>query len=166
MVEGEKMIRFEIINQEQYDKDTREIKGAHIRTSYDNLKLPTRSTEGSAGYDFYSPVKIVCRPNEWYTIPTGIKFVTDRKDIVLLCAPRSGLGCKKHFQLLNTIGVIDSDYQYADNDGHIMIKFMVEKELTIETGDKIIQGIIVPYLTVDDDETVDKRTGGFGSTGK
>ena len=49
---------------------------------------------------------------------------------------------------------------------HIMIKFKVDIELSISPGDKILQGIIIPYLTVDEDETNVKRTGGFGSTGK
>lgn len=158
------MIKFEKVKKEQFDKDISE--NICAIGNYEDIKLPERSTEGSAGYDFYSPVKLDCIPGVWYTIPTGIKFVTDRKDIVLLCVPRSGLGCKKHFALLNTIGVIDSDYQYAQNDGHIMIKFKVDIELSISPGDKILQGIIIPYLTVDEDETNVKRTGGFGSTGK
>lgn len=41
---------------------------------------------------------------------------------VLQCYPRSGLGFKFRLQLNNTVGIIDSDYYYSDNEGHIFAK--------------------------------------------
>ena len=41
---------------------------------------------------------------------------------VLKCYPRSGLGFKYRLQLNNTVGIIDSDYYYSDNEGHIFAK--------------------------------------------
>ena len=41
---------------------------------------------------------------------------------VLKCYPRSGLGFKYRLQLNNTVGIIDSDYFYSDNEGHIFAK--------------------------------------------
>ena len=41
---------------------------------------------------------------------------------VLKCYPRSGLGFKYRLQLNNTVGIIDSDYFYSDNEGHIFSK--------------------------------------------
>ena len=35
---------------------------------------------------------------------------------------RSGLGFKFRLQLNNTVGIIDSDYFYSDNEGHIFAK--------------------------------------------
>ena len=46
------------------------------------------------------------------------------KNVVLLIVPRSGLGFKYRLSLMNTVGVIDSDYSDADNYGHIMIKII------------------------------------------
>ena len=42
-----------------------------IMKAYENIKLPTRATSGSAGYDFYIPFNIKMN-SEWKTIPTGI----------------------------------------------------------------------------------------------
>ena len=54
-------------------------------------------------------------------IPTGI-HVEMEENWVLKCYPRSGLGFKFRLQLNNTVGIIDSDYFYSDNEGHIFAK--------------------------------------------
>ena len=36
--------------------------------------------------------------------------------------------------------------------------------VTLRKGDRIGQGVFVPYAVVDDDNTTATRTGGFGST--
>lgn len=181
------MIKFEKVSFEQFKKDCKNLapySDEYIKEAYDNLKIPRRSTDGSAGYDFYIPFTTNALGKEvidakynsgiesdkidyhYVTIPTGIRFVTDRKDIVLFCAPRSGLGFKCGFRLSNTLGVIDSDYCNSDNEGHIMAKFNVEFPVTIEAGKAFMQGVIMSYLTVDEDNTSEKRNGGFGSTDK
>ena len=83
---------------------------------------------------------------------------------------RSGLGFKYRLQLNNTVGIIDSDYFYSDNEGHMFSKITndtnEEKTIDIAQGEGFMQGIFVEYgITVDDDVT-DVRNGGFGSTTK
>ena len=73
--------------------------------------------------------------------------------------------------LVNNVGIIDADYyNNADNEGHIMVALlnMGSEAVTIPQGERIAQGIFYNYLTVDDDDKVEKsvRAGGFGSTGK
>ena len=88
-------------------------------------------------------------------------------DVVLLLVPRSGLGFKYGLALENTIGVIDSDYFNAKNEGHIGAKIHTNnKELTIMKCEAYMQGIFVRYLKTVDDDTKDIRLGGFGSTDK
>ena len=142
---------------------------AQIKEMYENLKLPRRATKGSAGYDFFSPADFTIKPGETIKIPTGICVEMDQK-WVLKCYPRSGLGFKFRLQLNNTVGIIDSDYFYSDNEGHIFAKLTNDTnenkvvELKADTG--FMQGIFVEYgITVDDDVT-DVRNGGFGSTTK
>ena len=68
------------------------------------------------------------------------------------------------------MGVIDSDYYFSDNEGHIFAKITndsnEQKTLTVEKQTAFMQGIFVEYgITVDDAvETI--RNGGFGSTTK
>ena len=77
------------------------------------------------------------------------------------------LGFKYGFRLLNSTGIIDADYAYNEsNEGHIMIGCIASRDLVLEQGNKICQGIIQPYFVMEDDDATGKRTGGMGSTGK
>jgi len=134
---------------------------------YNNIKLPRRATKGSAGYDFYSPIDFNLAPGETIKIPTGIRCKME-EGWVLKIYPRSGLGFKFRLQLDNTVAVIDQDYFYSDNEGHIMIKITNDtnrsKDVNIKAGDGFAQGIFVEFgITVDDDAD-GVRNGGFGST--
>lgn len=136
---------------------------------YNELILPTRATKGSAGYDFFAPVDITIEPSKTVKIPTGVRVSID-DGWVLKCYPRSGLGFKYRLQLNNTVGIIDSDYYFSDNEGHIFAKITNDtnenKTVEIKAGSGFMQGIFVEYgITVDDDVTT-QRNGGFGSTTK
>lgn len=136
---------------------------------YEELKLPQRATAGSAGYDFYVPVNITLLPGETVKIPTGIR-VEMEENWVLKCYPRSGLGFKYRMQLNNTVGIIDSDYFYSDNEGHIFSKITNDtnegKTIELEKGTGFMQGIFIEYGITVDDNITEVRNGGFGSTTK
>lgn len=136
---------------------------------YESIKLPARATKGSAGYDFYAPINIELKPNETIKIPTGIR-VEIQEDWVLKLYPRSGLGFKYRLQLNNTVGIIDSDYFYSDNEGHIFAKITNDtnegRVVEIGAGDGFMQGIFVQYGVTLDDDVTEIRNGGFGSTTK
>ena len=138
-----------------------------IADIYNKIKLPVRATAGSAGYDFFSPVDITLNPGETVKIPTGIR-VEMEQDWVLKCYPRSGLGFKYRLQLNNTVGIIDSDYFYSDNEGHIFSKITNDsnesKSVSIQAGTGFMQGIFVEYGITVDDDAQGIRNGGFGST--
>ena len=128
------------------------------------IALPKRATAGSAGYDFVSPVEVTVEPGETALIPTGIRAEMD-PGWVLLLFPRSSLGFKYSLRLANTVGVIDSDYAFAKNEGHIMVKLRnpLSVPVTIGRGDRFCQGIFLPYGTAEEDEVTAGRVGGFGS---
>ena len=140
-----------------------------IKNVYDSIKLPKRATSGSAGYDFYAPVAITLEPGKTVKVPTGIRAKME-DNWVLKLYPRSGLGFKYRLQLNNTVGIIDSDYYYSDNEGHVFAKITNDsnegKTVEIAEGTGFMQGIFIEYgITLDDDVT-DVRNGGFGSTTK
>lgn len=135
---------------------------------YESIILPKRATSGSAGYDFFTPVKIELAPGESLSVPTGIRARID-EGWVLMLYPRSGLGFKYGMKLANTVGVIDSDYYYSDNEGHIIAKITntsADKTITVEAGKGFIQGVFTPFGITVDDEADGIRNGGFGSTTK
>lgn len=136
-----------------------------IKVIWNAIKIPTRATCGSAGYDFYLPFPFSLYSNGAVTIPTGIR-VDIQPGWFLMLVPRSGLGFKHGLRLLNTAGIIDSDYFYAENEGHIMAKITVDKNMCLQEGDRFIQGLLVPHGVTRTDSTLGlDRTGGFGSTG-
>lgn len=163
------MNKFEKVSFEQFCKDFFKTQQGNVSQEelleiYNNIKLPQRATKGSAGYDFFSPFHLQL-DNEYITFPTGIRWVTDNPNLVLLLLPRSGLGFKFGTHLRNTVGVIDSDYCNADNGGHIMVKLAAQEQNIVEAGKGIMQGIIVPYVLADNDtDPTALRSGGFGST--
>lgn len=139
--------------------------GEELAEMHDNIKLPTRATNGSAGYDFYAPFDIDGAEWDGKVIPTGIRCKIDG-DYFLMIMPRSGLGFKYGLALSNTVGIIDSDYYHAANGGHIKAKFRADDtSYQIKAGDRFMQGIFMPYGITDDDDVTADRTGGFGSTG-
>ncbi len=134
---------------------------------YESIRLPRRATTGSAGYDFYAPFEITLAPGETAKIPTGIR-VRIAEGWLLSLYPRSGLGFKYRLQLDNTVGIIDSDYYYSDNEGHIFAKITNDtrdgKTLTIPAGTAFMQGVFTEYGVTEDDDADGIRNGGFGST--
>ena len=140
---------------------------AQAEELYPALKLPQRATAGSAGYDFYTPVDVHLEPGQSIKIPTGVR-VEMNEGWVLLIVPRSSLGFKYKLELNNTVGVIDSDYFYSDNEGHIFIKIVNSnpegKPVDICAGQAFAQGIFVMYGITEDDDSCGERNGGFGST--
>lgn len=134
---------------------------------YQEIKLPQRATAGSAGYDFYMPLALTLAPGETAKIPTGVRVRMD-EGWVLQLFPRSGLGFKFRLQLNNTVGIIDSDYYFSDNEGHIFIKITNDskegKTISLERGDGFAQGIFLAFGITEDDCATTVRNGGFGST--
>lgn len=161
-------------------------RGFEVVTAYQNkeIQLPQRATHHAAGYDFEAAAEIVI-PSIWKQVltrkigqesdnkklkptlvPTGIKaYMGD--DEYLQLANRSSNPLKRFLSLANGIGVIDSDYyNNADNEGHIMFQFtnFGLADMVIKKGERIGQGIFLPFLKADQDQTTAERTGGFGSS--
>ena len=158
-----RIARFEHVSDAQLDRAFSE----ESRPGNDRFILPRRATSGSAGYDFFAPFDLTVHPGETVTVPTGVR-VWMEEGWVLKLYPRSGLGFKYRLQLNNTVGIIDSDYYYSDNEGHIFIKMtnLGEKTLTVEEGNAFAPGVFVEYGVTYDDECTASRTGGLGSTDK
>ena len=133
----------------------------------EEIPLPKRATSGSAGYDFVAPAETVVPAGGSALIPTGIRAEMEN-GWVLMLFPRSSLGFRHGIRLSNTAGIIDSDYAFAKNEGHIMVKLRnpSEKDVVIGKGERFCQGVFLPYGTTEETGGFATRDGGFGSTGK
>ncbi len=180
-----KIAKFEKVSFEQFKKDWEEQTAEQpvgliyhltthsedlIKNIYDNIILPKRGTELSAGYDFFAPADIIIPLGSSFMIPTGIKC-SIQTGWFLDLNPRSGQGFRYGLHLANTRGIIDADYyNNTNNEGHIMVKLVndscISKEdVYIPEGKAFCQGIFTIHGLTYNDDITEKRTGGFGSTG-
>jgi dUTP pyrophosphatase len=150
----------------------------------EDVLLPTRSTKGSAGYDFYASEDTVI-PTIWKAfdrnsdtidkprlastlVPTGIKAFMPEDEFLML-VNRSSSPMKRQLTLPNGVGVIDSDYYNNEsNEGEVFMQLLNygAEDYLVEKGDRICQGIFMPYYTILGEESPNgNRSGGFGSSG-
>ena len=162
--------RFEKVSYERFVTDWQDTFGRSeedIRAIYDAIALPVRATSGSAGYDYFAPCDIVLEAGQTLKLPTGIRCYIEQ-GWMLANFPKSGLGFKYRLQLDNTVGIIDSDYYYSDNEGHIFAKITNDsncaRTLRVDAGKAFMQGVFIPYGVTVDDNATGVRNGGFGST--
>lgn len=168
-----RIAKFYKVTEAQFEKDWKdsfaEDCAENWKKVYDEIKLPRRATAGSAGYDFFTTLDVELAPGETIKIPTGIRARMD-EGWVLKLYPRSSLGFKYRLQLNNTVGIIDSDYFNAANEGHIFIKITNDsnegRNLSMKSGEAFAQGLFIEYGITEDDECSAERTGGLGSTGR
>ena len=168
----QRIAQFEKVSFEEFNKSWKKlylISDEEVKAVYDEIKLPIRATSGSAGYDFFSPLDFNLSAKENILIPTGIR-VKIEQGWFLGVFPKSGLGFKYRLQVDNTVGIIDSDYYYSDNQGHIFIKMTNDNNknlsLEINKGAAFCQGIFLPFGITYDDDCQNIRNGGLGSTSK
>ena len=167
----QRIAKFEKVSFEQFKEGFSDCFGEkseeEIRAVYEQVKLPRRATSGSAGYDFFVPVELNFKPGVTVKVATGIRARME-ENWVLKLYPRSGLGFKYRLQLNNTVGIIDCDYYFSDNEGHIFAKITNDsnegKSVTMEAGTGFMQGIFLEYGITEDDDATAVRNGGFGST--
>lgn len=108
-------------------------------------------------------------PSEWrMLIPTGIILDISEQHCVKIY-PRSGLSTKKGLNLINCVGIIDSDYV---EQLLIPVYNNSQERVRIYCGDRIAQGELVyqPQASIsyinERPNCKSDRNGGFGSTGK
>lgn len=146
-----------------------DIRGFEIVSDYEhkNIHLPQRKTTESAGYDIESAETVNFAPGQIVLVPTGLKAFMNF-DEYLAIHIRSSMAVKRGLVLINSTGIIDSDYyNNEENEGHIMIALynMSPSAVTLEKGERVAQGIFSKYLLSSDDDAKGIRHGGIGSTG-
>lgn len=128
--------------------------------------LPKRETTHAAGYDLKAAETVIINPGEIKLVPTGVKAYM-QEDEALFLYDRSSNPKKKGIILINSVGVIDSDYyNNENNEGLMFAQFqnITSETVVIEKYDRIMQGVFTKFLKTDNDISGGKRVGGLGST--
>ena len=141
-----------------------------IKKLKENAKIPFRATPGSAGMDLYACIDepVTLGAGEKAVIPTGIAIALPGPELGAFIFARSGLAIKHGIGLLNSVGVIDSDYR-----GEVCVGVInqLSEPYTINPGERIAQMVImpvslIPVTEVEELDETERGSGGFGSTGK
>lgn len=130
------------------------------------LPLPDYASKGAAGMDISSAESLTLRVGKRYAVATGFAFAIPEGYEVQV-RPRSGLALKHGITCLNTPGTIDSDYR---GEVKVILANLGEDDFLITKGDRIAQIVVAPVThatmtEVDEIDTTERGTGGFGSTG-
>lgn len=143
-----------------------------IYTKVRDVKSPIRAHYNDGGIDFYVPddfEQIVLAPHEDINIPSGIKTVVP-DGWALIFFNKSGKATKDKFMV--GACVVDSGYR---GEVHLHVFNNGNETRTINPGDKVVQGILLPVsmcgtkeITNEEYEefcNTERGEGGFGSTG-
>jgi dUTP pyrophosphatase len=135
-----------------------------------NAKMPTYGSEGAAAFDIYADIyehTTVVAPGSSCLVGTGLAIEVPPGHVLRVYS-RSGHGFNWGVSLVNSVGIIDSDYR-----GELKIGLRNDGDATfvIDHGDRIAQGIVEPverveFVEVGELSATARGTGGFGSTGK
>ena len=128
--------------------------------------VPYYAHPTDAGLDLFSTAEVTIAPNTSRLIPTGIAIELPTGTEAQI-RPRSGLALKHQITVLNSPGTIDEGYR--GEIGVILINHG-KSDFKVTPGMKIAQMVISPVLYVKVEEveelnSSDRLTGGFGSTG-
>lgn len=128
--------------------------------------VPTKAHKDDACFDLYSTIDTEIAPQSIAVIPLG--FATEFPSSYFAAIyPRSGISTKKGIRLANLTGVIDAGYR-----GEWMLVMYNDSKntQTIAKGERIAQFALCPVYEavieeVDELNTTDRNSGGFGSSG-
>lgn len=132
-----------------------------------SLPLPKYQTEGSVGCDLYTRLTITIAPHTVGKIPTNVIIHTP-PGFMFVVASRSSTPLKRGLIPANGIGIGDQDFCGPEDEYMFLAYNFTDKEVVVEKGDRVAQGIFVPIEVVEWDEleqTDKPNRGGLGSTG-
>lgn len=148
---------------------TIEIKIQKVTEDFNDLPLPSYSTEGSSGLDLRAAVEseFILKKNSFALIPTNLR-VEIPLGYEIQIRPRSGLAVKNGIGVLNSPGTIDSDYR---GEIKIILFNFSEVDFIIKRGERIAQMVLseVYKMILVEEENLNESQrgdGGFGHTGK
>lgn len=130
------------------------------------LPLPQYQTAGSVAFDFVAREAITIESRSTNYVPLNV-CIAPPEGYMLLLAARSSLH-KRGLMLANGVGLFDQDFCGNADEYKAVLYNFTDAPITVERGDRIVQGAFKPiekceWMEVDDMETPDR--GGFGSTG-
>lgn len=165
-----------------------------VKRLNDAAVIPQYAKLGDSGFDLVATEDVIIAPGETALVPTGLAFeIPDGYELQI--RPRSGVSLRTKLRVANTPGTVDSSYRgevkvIIDNIAQLdeLSYYWTFIDATIQpidngaqecpygtylirAGDRIAQGVIIPAIRVNLEETDGELTesergeGGFGHSG-
>ena len=131
------------------------------------VPLPEYQSAGAAGFDLASNADLVVQPGEVTLVPTGLVIEVPEGHLLGVFA-RSSTPLKRGLMVANGVGVVDSDYRGPNDEIKIQVLNFTTAPVAITRGDRLAQGVILPFIRPEWTEGTGPggpTRGGFGSTG-
>jgi dUTP pyrophosphatase len=138
-----------------------------ITRLHDHVALPAYQTTGAAGFDLAASVAMTVQPGEVTLVPTGLVIEVPAGHLLGVFA-RSSTPLKRGLIVANGVGIVDSDYCGPTDEIKIEVFNFTSSPVEIRPGDRLAQGVIMPYVRAEWTESstpARAARGGFGSTG-
>jgi dUTP pyrophosphatase len=139
-----------------------------IRRLRPTVPLPAYQTDGAAGFDLAASEDLVVAPGAVALVPTGLVIQVPDGYFLGIFA-RSSTPLRRGLIVSNGVGVVDSDYCGANDEIKIQVLNVTDQPVTVKAGDRIAQGLFLPFARATWVETSDElrigSRGGFGGTG-
>lgn len=107
------------------------------------------------------------QPGEVTLVPTGLVIEVPAGHMLGVFA-RSSTPLKRGLMVANGVGIVDSDYCGPTDEIKIEVFNFTSSPVEIRPGDRLAQGVIMPYVRAEWSESAAparQARGGFGSTG-
>ena len=149
----------------------------HFHLAGEHARVPTRATEGSAGFDLFAAEAATIAPGRRALVGTGVRLsmhqtppLFDARGVYARVAPRSGLAVRG---IDVAAGVCDADYR---GEYKVLLVNHSDAPFVVEPGDRVAQLLFerahtdVTAVVVESAEQLQyasdgRGEGGFGSTG-
>ena len=131
-----------------------------------SLQLPEYKTKGAVAFDLAPRISVTILPKGIVRVPLNVAIEPPPGYMVMIAA-RSSLH-KKGLMLAHSVGIIDNDFSGNEDEYHVPLYNFTDQPVSVEKGERLVQGIFKKYDRADWDEVDDLRNdtrGGFGSTG-
>lgn len=129
--------------------------------------LPVYQTSGAAGFDLAASETTTVAPGQVTLVPTGLVIEVPEGHFLGIFA-RSSTPLKRGLMVANGVGIVDSDYSGPTDEIKIEVYNFTNAEVTVMPGDRLAQGVLMPFVRAEWDEQKaagGPSRGGFGTTG-
>ncbi|HJP81129.1 MAG TPA: hypothetical protein VJ841_01890 [Candidatus Saccharimonadales bacterium] len=125
-----------------------------------NLPLPA-GTEGAACFDLTARTSVTIPSKQIQPVPLNVALRVPEGHALLLFS-RSSTPLRKGLMMANSVGVVDPFYDGDDDENMAFLYNFTDHDVTVEQGDRVVQGMIIRTEPVTWNEVDSMESDGHG----